>query len=284
MSAVFSLTDAAFFSAGGGSSGGPPRARVSRRTTKTGEERVLSVSDALRDGRRVISPLLAGPLLPASPFSAPSPLPSLKQQPQREGDGDKQKYYVNMGYAIRTLREEFPVIFYREPSFDIYREDVVFKDRINTFVGIDNYRRIFWALRISGRMFFKALWLDIVSIWQPAENVVMIRWIVHGIPRVPWDSHGRFDGTSEFKLDGDGKIFEHRVDNVAVNSPPKFRVLAVEELIQSLGCPSAPGPTFFELAAPPPPLPAAAGALLRRCLVASSRLLLLPWRRPGMGS
>ncbi|CAA6661024.1 unnamed protein product [Spirodela intermedia] len=119
-----------------------------------------------------------------------------------------------MGYAIRTLREEFPVIFYREPSFDIYRTGST------PFVGIDNYRRIFWALRISGRMFFKALWLDIVSIWQPAENVVMIRWIVHGIPRVPWDSHGRFDGTSEFKLDGDGKIFEHRVDNVAVNSPP----------------------------------------------------------------
>lgn len=156
------------------------------------------------------------------------------------------------------------------------REDVVFKDPINTFVGIDNYRRIFWALRICGRMFFKALWLDIVSIWQPAENVVMIRWIVHGIPRVPWDSHGRFDGTSEYKLDSDGKIYEHRVDNVAINSPPKFRVLAVEELIQSLGCPSAPGPTFFELAA--------ATALLHRSLVSSSRLLLRPWRRPGIGT
>lgn len=118
MSAVFSLTDAAFFSAGGG---GPPRARVSRRTTKAGEERVLRVSDALRDGRHVISPLLAGPLLPASPFSAPSPLPSLKQQPQKEGGCDKQQYYVNMGHAIRTLREEFPAIFCREPSFDIYR-------------------------------------------------------------------------------------------------------------------------------------------------------------------
>ena len=74
----------------------------------------------------------------------------------------------------------------------------------------------------------------------------MIRWIVHGIPRVPWDSQGRFDGTSEYKLDSEGKIYEHKVDNVAMNSPPKFRVLQVEEMIQALGCPSTPGPTFCE--------------------------------------
>ena len=34
---------------------------------------------------------------------------------------EKQNYYVNLGYAIRTLREEFPDLFYRELSFDIYR-------------------------------------------------------------------------------------------------------------------------------------------------------------------
>nr|CAD1843311.1 unnamed protein product [Ananas comosus var. bracteatus] len=165
---------------------------------------------------------------------------------QREAGDDKQDYYVNLGYAIRTLREEFPDIFYKEPKFDIYRDDIVFKDPLNTFVGVDSYKRIFWALRFNGRIFFKALWIDIVSVWQPVENVIMIRWIVHGIPRVPWESHGRFDGTSEYKLDKNGKIYEHRVDNVALNSPTKFRVLPVEELIRSLGCPSTPKPTYFE--------------------------------------
>ncbi|CAL9097838.1 unnamed protein product [Musa textilis] len=116
------------------------------------------------------------------------------------------------------------------------RDDIVFKDPLNTFAGIDNYKRIFWALRLSGRIFFRAIWINIVSIWQPAENVIMIRWIVHGIPRVPWESQGRFDGTSEYKLDKNGKIYEHRVDNVAPNTPTKFQVLPVEELIQLLGC------------------------------------------------
>ena len=131
------------------------------------------------------------------------------------------------------------------------RDDIVFKDPLNTFSGIQNYKSIFWALRFHGQMFFKALWVDIVSVWQPMENSIMVRWTVHGIPRVPWESHGRFDATSEYKFDKKGKIFEHRVDNIAFNSPSKFRVLAVEDLIQTLGCPSTPRPTYFEISSPP---------------------------------
>ncbi|KAL5989186.1 hypothetical protein ACLOJK_010076 [Asimina triloba] len=192
------------------------------------------------EGSPTISPHL--PLRPTSPSL-------LTHKEAGGGDGDKQqRYYVNLGYAIRTLREEFPQLFYRELSFDIYRDDIVFKDPLNTFAGISNYKHIFWALRFHGRILFKALWIDIISVWQPMENLIMIRWTVYGIPRVPWESVGRFDGTSEYKLDKDGKIYEHRVDNIALNSPPpKFRVLAVEDLIQSLGCPSTPKPTYFEM-------------------------------------
>lgn len=117
---------------------------------------------------------------------------------------------------------------------------------MNTFVGIENYKSIFWGLRFHGRMFFRALWVDIISVWQPVEDVVMVRWTVHGVPRVLWDGHGRFDGTSEYRFDKNGKIFEHRVDNIALNSHPKFRVLTVGELIQSVACPSTPKPTYFE--------------------------------------
>lgn len=190
-------------------------------------------------------------------FSAPVKPGSSKQSKE---DEEKQNYYVNTGYAIRTLREEFPELFYRELSFDIYRDDIVFKDPLNTFVGVENYKSIFWGLRFHGRIFFKALWVDLISVSQPVENVIMVRWTVHGIPRVLWESHSRFDGTSEYKLDKNGKIFEHRVDNIALNSHPKFRVLAVEELIQALGCLSTPKPTYFEILpssiidfTPPPP-------------------------------
>ncbi|XP_031091870.1 uncharacterized protein LOC115996659 [Ipomoea triloba] len=173
-------------------------------------------------------------------FSAPKANVSKEEEEKRD-------YYLNTGYAIRTLREEFPTLFYQELSFDIYRDDIVFKDPLNTFVGIENYKSIFWALRFHGRIFFRALWIDIVSVWQPVENLIMVRWTVHGIPRVPWESRGRFDGTSEYKLDKNGKIYEHRVHNIALNAPPKFRVQALQEMIQYIGCPSTPKPTFFEI-------------------------------------
>ncbi|MED6112410.1 hypothetical protein PIB30_061487 [Stylosanthes scabra] len=166
---------------------------------------------------------------------------------QSKAEEEKQNYYVNLGYAIRTLREEFPDLFYKELSFDIYRDDIVFKDPLNTFMGIENYKSIFWALRFHGRIFFKALWIDISTVWQPVEDIIMVRWTVHGIPRVPWESRGRFDGTSVYKLDKQGKIYEHRVDNIILNSPPRFKVLGVEELIRSVGGPSTPKPTYFEV-------------------------------------
>lgn len=42
----------------------------------------------------------------------------------RDEEEDKQSYYVNMGHAVRSIREEFPLLFYKEPNFDIYRFEV----------------------------------------------------------------------------------------------------------------------------------------------------------------
>ncbi|CAH9112700.1 unnamed protein product [Cuscuta epithymum] len=159
---------------------------------------------------------------------------------------EKRDYYLNTGYAIRTLREEYPTLFQKDLTYDIYRDDITYKDPLNTFVGIENYKSIFWALRFHGRIFFRELWVDIVSVWQPAESMIIVRWTVHGIPRVPWECHGRFDGTSEYKLDQKGKIYEHRVHNIALNAPPKFRVQTVQDIIEYIGCGSTPKPTFFE--------------------------------------
>lgn len=38
-----------------------------------------------------------------------------------------------------------------------------------------------------------------------------MRWTVRGIPRVPWNAEGVFDGVSTFRLDREGKIYEHQV-------------------------------------------------------------------------
>ncbi|KAM0030682.1 putative NTF2-like domain superfamily protein [Helianthus debilis subsp. tardiflorus] len=137
-----------------------------------------------------------------------------------EEEEKKQNYYVNTGSAIRTLREDLPDLFHRDLTFHIYRDDTVFKDPLNSFFGIENYKSIFWALRFTGRIFFKALWVDIISVWQPVETTIMIRWTVHGIPRLALERRTRFDATSEYKLDKRGKIYERRVHDIILNAPP----------------------------------------------------------------
>lgn len=55
-------------------------------------------------------------------FSAPVKESTTPPSSQHSNDEEeKRNYYLNMGYAIRTLREEFPALFYKELSFNIYR-------------------------------------------------------------------------------------------------------------------------------------------------------------------
>jgi len=151
----------------------------------------------------------------------PAPSQDNANGPDPEDPERKAKdYYANLGYAIRTLREDIPILFVKDLNYDIYREDVVFKDPRNTFKGMDKYKTIFWSLRFHGRIFFRSIYVEIKRLWQIDDNCIRMRWTVHGFPRVPWEAEGTFDGVSEFKLDRDGKIYSHSVDNVIFRDPP----------------------------------------------------------------
>lgn len=161
-----------------------------------------------------------------------------KEQHQRD------EFYVNLGLAVRTLREDLPLLFTEDLNYDIYRDDITFVDPLNTFTGIDNYKLIFWALRFHGKMLFREISLEVYRIWQPSENVILIRWNLKGVPRVPWEAKGEFQGTSRYKLDRNGKIYEHKVDNLAFNFPQQLKPAAsVLDLVAA--CPASPNPTFL---------------------------------------
>jgi hypothetical protein len=137
--------------------------------------------------------------------------------PSREKSPD---YYANVGDAIRTLREDFPLLFAKDPNYDIYREDIVFKDPNLSFKGLKNYKLIIWSIKFHGRLFFKRIFIDVTRIWQPDDSQIKMRWRVHAYPRVWWESEGIFDAISTYKLDNKGRIYEHSVDNVQLRDPP----------------------------------------------------------------
>ncbi|RDX91200.1 hypothetical protein CR513_26840, partial [Mucuna pruriens] len=155
----------------------------------------------------------------------------------------KDEFYLNLGLAVRTIREDLPFIFIKDLNYDIYRDDITFMDPLNTFTGIEKYKLIFWALRFHGKILFRDIAVDVYRVWQPSENVILVRWNLRGVPRVPWEAKGEFQGTSRYKLDRNGKIYEHKVDNLAFNFPQNIKPVSVLDLVTA--CPASPNPTFL---------------------------------------
>ncbi|KAK1326498.1 hypothetical protein QJS10_CPA01g02239 [Acorus calamus] len=92
-------------------------ARVSETDSKEVYRYFSAPTPVRGDGSSIVPSLSASASSSSPPFLR-------QEKPSKKGGGDdedRRDYYVNTGYAIRTLREEYPEIFYREPTFDIYR-------------------------------------------------------------------------------------------------------------------------------------------------------------------
>jgi hypothetical protein len=58
--------------------------------------------------------------------AVPTPKSPSKNGGGRSGGGGgedprRSDYYLNLGTAVRTLRDDLPAVFVREPNYDIYR-------------------------------------------------------------------------------------------------------------------------------------------------------------------
>lgn len=161
----------------------------------------------------------------APPLQSPTPPENDDEEEDRASAPPLPKpkgsnFYANVGTAVRTIREDLPALFQRDMDFSIYRDDVVFRDPRNAFHGIANYRTIFWSVRFHGNLFFRDLRVDILRVWQPEPREIRVRWSARGVSRLPWRPVGVFDGISTFRLDEEGMIYVHEVNNVVLRPPP----------------------------------------------------------------
>jgi hypothetical protein len=111
--------------------------------------------------------------------------------------------------VIKTLKEDLPTLFEKDISYDIYTDDIYFKDPVNTFKYKFNYRIIFWTLRFHARLFFTQIYFDVHEVYQSAEDTILAKWTVRGLLRVPWKAGLLFNGYSTYKLNQDNLIYEH---------------------------------------------------------------------------
>jgi hypothetical protein len=219
---------------------------------------VLQPAALLQDGsessERRPRPLRRGRLPAASSSSSGSQLgvqlndPPPRQQQPGGGPGGEERdkdFFANVGDAIRTLREDYPLLFAKELNYAIYREDLVFKDPQLSFRGLRNYKLIFWSLRFHGRLFLQAANVQVLRIWQPQDDVIKLRWQISARTRM--GTNGTFDGISVYRLDRHGRVYQHEVTDVQLRDPPVTNpllyalnfVLSPRPQMQQVPCPGS---------------------------------------------
>lgn len=118
-------------------------------------------------------------------------------------------YTLQVERSIATLQHDLPTLFEQDISYEIYSQDIEFRDPVNRFKGKFNYRIIFWTLRFHGQLFFTELYFDLHKVQQISQDVIRADWTVRGTLRVPWKAKIFFNGYSIYTLNPNGLIYEH---------------------------------------------------------------------------
>ena len=66
-------------------------------------------------------PLLLSASQPEAPTAKSTETRSRGASGGGGGDPRRSDFYLNLGTAVRTLRDDLPAVFVREPNYDIYR-------------------------------------------------------------------------------------------------------------------------------------------------------------------
>ncbi|MBD1896557.1 DUF2358 domain-containing protein [Coleofasciculus sp. FACHB-129] len=119
------------------------------------------------------------------------------------------EYQLQVEQVVETLKNDLPMLFERDISYDIYTQDIYFEDPVNKFKWKFNYRIIFWTLRFHAQLFFTEIFFDLHDVEQTDEDTIRANWTVRGVLRLPWKPRLFFNGYSTYKLNKDGLIYNH---------------------------------------------------------------------------
>jgi len=107
-----------------------------------------------------------------------------------------------------------------EPKWDLYSTDVLFKDPLNKFTGIQKYKDNIKMLKDSPLFTGGKMTLHDVDIVSP--NRVDTRWtLAMTFKPFPWQPRLEFTGTTQYVMGADGLVVEHldQWDALSNNEP-----------------------------------------------------------------
>ncbi|MDJ0590019.1 MAG: DUF2358 domain-containing protein [Pleurocapsa sp. MO_226.B13] len=104
---------------------------------------------------------------------------------------------------VAILREDYQR-FPENQTFEIYAEDVYFKDPLNEFRGVKKYREMIGFLS----NFFSDINMELHNITKEGEKI-KTEWTLNMTPPLPWKPRLSIPGWSELKINRDNSIASH---------------------------------------------------------------------------
>jgi hypothetical protein len=111
---------------------------------------------------------------------------------------------MNIDAVCDRIRQDY-ANFPNDQSYDLYAEDVFFRDPLNRFNGVDRYREM---IRFIDR-WFQHPHLKLHDLEQTSEKTFQTRWTLSWITPLPWKPHIAVPGWTEYQLNDEGKIIAH---------------------------------------------------------------------------
>ncbi|HEY9881392.1 MAG TPA: DUF2358 domain-containing protein [Leptolyngbyaceae cyanobacterium] len=90
-------------------------------------------------------------------------------------------------------------------SYDLYADDVYFRDPLTQFRGVGRYRKMIGFIE----RWFQDIQLDLHEIKQSTADQIETRWTLSWTAPLPWRPRMSIPGWSELRLNQQGKICAH---------------------------------------------------------------------------
>lgn len=104
---------------------------------------------------------------------------------------------------IDTLRDDYRR-FPEMPTYEIYADDVYFKDPLTEFRGLQRYQKMIQFMAT----WFKDVHMDLHNIYRQG-NIIHTQWTLQWTTPVPWEPRISISGRSELILNPDNRIISH---------------------------------------------------------------------------
>lgn len=104
---------------------------------------------------------------------------------------------------IQILKQDyqkFPV----DQTYSIYAEDVYFQDPLNSFHGVEKYKKMIAFIST----WFITPKMEVHNICQTG-NIIKTQWTLSWTTPLPWKPHIAIQGWSELQLNSAGMIVSH---------------------------------------------------------------------------